>query len=161
MSDFSESEKRDAMGKYAKTTEADRLAAKVSYDKRKEFIDANLNLDMFKSITFMFMPQILEKRALDKNPTLETQLVSIVYPSTNALERRMKGNINESIMGIVFEPIRPDHPMLKTSAAAREALASNNKITLICICTFMPTSMLPGGGSDSVVCHSITGMALK
>jgi len=158
--DASEAEKRKVLENFPQTTEAERLAAKISYDKRKEYIDANLTLDMFKAITIVFMPQILEKRALDRNPTLDTQLVQIVYPSTNALERRMKGKIDEPIMGIGFQPIRLDHPMLKVSPTAKAALASNNRTTLICIGTFMPTSMLPGGGPDSVVYHSITGMNL-
>jgi hypothetical protein len=156
----SEAEKKKVLEEYAQTSEADRIAAKISYDKRKEFIDKNLTSEMFKSIVTMFMPQILEKRALDKNPTLETQLVQIVYPSSSALERRMKGKIDEPILGIGFLPIKRDDSILKVSPAAKTALASKNKTTLICICTFMPTSMLPGGGPDSVVYHSITGMDL-
>ena len=144
-------------------TEDEKRKAADLYMARKEFIDHRFSsIDTFRDIVGPFLPEILERRQKTETftPSLNTQLVSIIYPSTQSLERRLKGKVDEPIMSLGFERLDSNQSLLENSPAARAALASNNKTTIICVGTFMPTSMLPGGGVDSALFHSVTGINL-
>lgn len=136
-----------------------------SYENRLKFIDKSLaNIQTFQRIMDPFWPVILEKRAPSQNPLPSTQLVTILYQSTQSLERRLKGKADEPVLEVLFDTLDPNGYVVQNSKVAKDALASNNRTTLICIGTFLPTSMAPGappGTKDSVQYFSITGVDIK
>lgn len=160
MKGVSDSEKQDVIDRYAAFTPQQNEDLVKSYEERQAYIDYRMSsLDTFYDLVDPFLPTILEKRS-----SLATQHVTILYQSTQSLERRLKGKLDEPIMTITFEPLDQNSTLVKSSKAAKQALKSNNRTTLICVGTFMPTSMMPGmpnGTPDSVKYHSITGINLK
>ena len=119
----------------------------MSFEERKAFIDASLTVPVVISIFGEHIEKIKKESQSGK------QHISIVYPSTAALMRRINGQ-SEKIIGISACDLKDSSDLLKVSQAARDCLGTTK--TCICVCTFLPL-----GTSGSAITHSVTAIQLK
>lgn len=154
--------KRAVIESYARKTPAELEQLVTEYDQRQAFISANLTADAVLAIFAPFMERIKVART---SSALGTQCVTLLLASTQALARRIQNPAtDEAIIDLFYEPLAGNEALLRGSATARAALASNGATTVLCIATYLPISMLPGmgnNGQNASMTHSVTGIRIK
>jgi hypothetical protein len=148
---------------YAQKTPAEMAQVVTEYDERQAWIDTHLTAETVKLIFDPFFERISAKRALVNQPSPDTQCVTLVLPSTQALMRRIKNPLtDEPIMELLFESLA-GKPQYQHYLTARHALESNNAVTLFVIATWLPVGLASGDASkgNAIMTHSFTGVRFK
>lgn len=87
------------------------------------------------------------------------KLITVIYPSTAALLRRIKGDHNEKPIKVLVNDLdkaEKDHPTIKTIKLCK---ANNDNSFCVCIATYLPTSALDlylYHDKDSILTHTFT-----
>jgi len=112
---------------YAQKTPAEMARIIMDFEQRQAWIDANLTAEIVMRIFDPFMERVLSKRSAKNAPTLDTQCVTLVLPSTKALVRRMQDPLTDKpIVDLLFEPLAEKQTILSQSALSMNCVKSKS-----------------------------------